>query len=352
MNPETLDSLELEEDTTLPEADKASALANPKIRLAVLALALVSTIGTLWAGISHYRYTQALTERNTAVEDARTAFEDTQKARQEAEPLLPKTLGEVMFAKGLNDLKQALSTPMCTTQITMPAPETRQEALAQADAARAYATECEQHTTNIRAGIEKAKVAAQKGKANEMAISLNSTAHHLQRDVDLYTQLGTPLPQKEDAHNLIEQAFKQERKINAALENNQLDQLDALAAEGEKILTDFKALQEKINQTLSEWSQNRSTNSAADNTTNAPAHASTVETEPTNENTYSNNTQGSYTTPAPTSSPSTPQASTPATGNTNGNGNSGGWVTTTEEVDAMDCYDWTPGKDPVPVPCP
>ena len=52
MNPEKPDSLELEEDTTLPEADKASALANPKIRLAVLALALVVTIGTLWAGIS------------------------------------------------------------------------------------------------------------------------------------------------------------------------------------------------------------------------------------------------------------------------------------------------------------
>lgn len=348
MNPETPDSLE--EDTTLPEADRASALANPKIRRAVLTLALVATIGALWAGISHYRYTQALNERNAAIADANTAFEDSQKARKEAEPLLPKTLGEVMFAKGLNDLKQALSTPTCTTQITMPEPENRQIALAQADAARAYATQCHQHATNIRTGIEKAKVAEHKGKANEMAISLNGSAHRLQRDVDLYTQLGTPLPQTEDAHNLIERAIKQEKKINAALENNQLDQLDTLAAEGEKTLAEFKALQEKINQTLSEWSQNRSTTSAPDNTTSAPAYASTLETGPTYENTYSNDTQGSYTTPAPTSSPSMPQASTPATGNTNGN--SGGWVTTTEEVDAMDCYDWTPGKDPVPVPCP
>lgn len=248
-----------------------SHLANPKIRLTALIIAALIAAAALWVGISH-RYTQALNDRNAAVADAMTAFEDNQKARQDGSQLLPKTLGDLMFTKGTDRLKLLLSkeNPYCNTQLSMPEPETREIALAQAEVARVYLTECEQHTRAVRDSIQEAKIAALRNEAGNADTRLTTSADFLQLYVDDEMYLDKDLHLKKEAQALIDLAYKQKENIKTALKNNQNDQLDTLITDAEKIVTEIKSLQGKMDQARSEWTQRKHANRAA-NSTFAPA---------------------------------------------------------------------------------
>lgn len=253
------------EDLTSTGQTADPHLANPKIRLTALIIAALIAFAALWVGISHYRYTKVLNERDAAVTEAVTAFEDNQKARQDGRQLLPKTLGELMFTRGTDRLKLLLSkeNPYCNTQLSMPEPETREIALAQAEVARVYVTECEQHTRAVRDSIQEAKIAALRNEAGNADTRLTTSADFLQLYVDDEMYLDKDLHLKKEARALIDRAYKQKESIKTALKNQQNDQLGTLITDAEKIVTEIKSLQGKMDQARSEWTQQKRANRAA-----------------------------------------------------------------------------------------